>query len=685
MNQTSSALDGRQKLLIYITLIAVISNSFFLVRKEFVSAVLISTVIFGLIILTLPVWRPQGFGRYALRRYSVGMFGTLLAADISSPVWIKLLPFMWTSLENLFPSLELEKLPNPTLLISLRWEIYVLLILLIGIVLYFTQEPVHENGYNYAMDADMQTHTDLQPISLPDIHTKNPRRIYICHDDGDKADHKLAASLYSFFKHVGHEVYMMKHSAAVDATWLSEAKNWIKKSEYLIILLSEGAINNELVAEQIIYACDPLRVKESPRLLPIEVRLSSSVPYHLSRYLHRLKRAKWQTNIDTAKVFLELFHAIESGEPCVTNKQHRNILDLPIERRLPSPRPSPYADLHIVESLKMPGGTMKLGSPHYVERLADHEARSYVLQSGVTIRVKGSRQIGKSSLLIRLLDYATSNEYSAIYVDFQVFDLEQMVDLDILLKSLADQIAENLFVPDLKRHYWEESFGAKGKMNRFMVDYVLSNATKPIVLLLDEVDRIFSFDKYRNDFFSLIRYWHNRRAYDELWENLNIVLGYSTEAYLFIEDLNQSPFNVGQEFILADFSRDLVVELNERYGQPLQNDEDIDEMMGLVGGHPFLIQKIFYTLRTTSSPLDEILSQSAKGHGIFDDHLRRYLWWLNDFPELKNVLNSVIKYNECNDELQFSMLRSAGLVKGSSYKNVQARCELYAIFFARHI
>ena len=55
--------------------------------------------------------------------------------------------------------------------------------------------------------------------------------------------------------------------------------------------------------------------------------------------------------------------------------------------------------------LGSPEGTMPFQSPFYIERETDHEAMQALCEmNGVTITIKGPRQMGKSSLLNRLFD-----------------------------------------------------------------------------------------------------------------------------------------------------------------------------------------------------------------------------------------------------------------------------------------
>ena len=74
-----------------------------------------------------------------------------------------------------------------------------------------------------------------------------------------------------------------------------------------------------------------------------------------------------------------------------------------------------------------------------------------------------------------------------------------------------------------------------------------------VPLALDEVDRLLQ-TPFHSDFFALLRSWHNSRALDEQWDKLNMIMVISTEPYLLIADVNQSPFNVGLKIYLEDFN-----------------------------------------------------------------------------------------------------------------------------------
>src|SRR5262249_53235859 len=144
---------------------------------------------------------------------------------------------------------------------------------------------------------------------------------------------------------------------------------------------------------------------------------------------------------------------------------------------------------------------------------------------------------------------------------------------------------------------WNDLLSPSSNFERFLRRKVLTDDESYFVLALDEVDRLFNHN-YASEIFGLFRSWHNLRALDPNgpWARLTIAIAYATEAHLFISDLNQSPFNVGTRLVLEDFTGEQLAELNERYGGPLDDQEQITRFRQLVGGHPYLTQRGLYEI-----------------------------------------------------------------------------------------
>ena len=196
---------------------------------------------------------------------------------------------------------------------------------------------------------------------------------------------------------------------------------------------------------------------------------------------------------------------------------------------------------------------------------------------------------------------------------------------------------------------------------------------------MDEADGLLQTDFYK-DFFGLLRSWHNRRASRELWEKLNLVLVISTEPYLLIDDIHQSPFNVGLYLGLQDFDEEQVRNLNYRHGSPVAA-EDLPGLMALLNGHPFLTRLAMYKMVTEGLLWTELSQQAPTDNGPFGDHLRHQYWIIHDKPELKNGLKDIILTQCCPDERSLFRLLQAGLIKGSG-DAYTCRCDLYKLYFA---
>ena len=71
--------------------------------------------------------------------------------------------------------------------------------------------------------------------------------------------------------------------------------------------------------------------------------------------------------------------------------------------------------------------------------------------------------------------------------------------------------------------YWDDEIGSKLSCS-LMVHQILKNSNNPIVLVLNEVDRIFEQSALAQDFFSLLRSWYEEARQDPDWQKLRLIL-----------------------------------------------------------------------------------------------------------------------------------------------------------------
>ncbi|WP_017299339.1 AAA-like domain-containing protein [Nodosilinea nodulosa] len=293
--------------------------------------------------------------------------------------------------------------------------------------------------------------------------------------------------------------------------------------------------------------------------------------------------------------------------------------------------------------LEIPEGQVPLSSPFYVER-PPIEADCYraILQPSALIRIKAPRQMGKSSLMARILNHASQHGDRTVSISFQEADGDIFAELTSFLQWFCATIADALGLPDQLDQHWDGPLGSKQKCGNYFYRYILPALSGPLALGLDEVDLVFQYPKIAEDFFALLRAWHEKRN-DPLWQRLRLIITHSKEVYVPLK-INQSPFNVGLAKDLPEFTAAQVSELAARHGLSLE--EDVVPLMEMLGGHPYLIRVALYHLATGRFTLPELLAIAPTEEGPYAEHLRRHLQNLEESPDLLAAMQVVLQSKE---------------------------------------
>lgn len=277
------------------------------------------------------------------------------------------------------------------------------------------------------------------------------------------------------------------------------------------------------------------------------------------------------------------------------------------ELRPADERPAVSAPPGDAPTLFLETGAMPLDSPYYVARPSDDRAARQLRSPQPTVTLRGERQSGKSSLLVRLRQQAREDGWRSCYLNFQNLDQASFESPDALFLELARMTVDALDVDADPDDAWSPRRGAKRNWTRFMEREVFDSST-PMLLLFDEVDLAFENDACRFDLFSMLRVWHNRRSEDleGRWKGLGLVIAHRSEPGDWIEDVNQSPFNVGLQLVLEDFGDDEIKDLDRRHGEPLGNTERQTRFLTAVGGHPFAVRRAFYEMVAEGRSLEDL-------------------------------------------------------------------------------
>jgi class 3 adenylate cyclase len=332
--------------------------------------------------------------------------------------------------------------------------------------------------------------------------------------------------------------------------------------------------------------------------------------------------------------------------------------------------------------LEQPEGPVPLDSLFYIERPPiEQECYETILKPGALIRIKAPRQMGKSSLISRILHQVQQEGYQTVGLNFQSADGEFMASLAQFLQWFWVSISEELNLADRLDDYWKGPLGSKNKCPKYFQKYILAEISEPLVLGLDEVERIFQHPEIATDFFGLLRAWHERGKNEALWKNLRFAIAHSKEVYIPL-NINQSPFNVGLPISLPELTPAQVTDLVQRH-QLNWTDAQIQDLMTMVGGHPYLVRVALDQIAKGRMTLGEFLQIAPTEAGPYYDHLRRHLLNLEKDPDLVAATKQVMGCDraiEINAAEAFK-LRSMGLVKFQG-NAVMPLGELYRQYFS---
>ena len=317
------------------------------------------------------------------------------------------------------------------------------------------------------------------------------------------------------------------------------------------------------------------------------------------------------------------------------------------------------------------GGGLPLDSERYVIRAADRDFARALARREAIVRLKGPRQVGKTSLLARGLQGARAEGCRVVVADFQALGSDVLTSTDTLYRGLAESLAEQLELVELPDAHWNPSRAGAANLERYLRRVVFAPQPTPLVWAWDEVDRLFPLP-FGSEVFGLLRSWHNRRSLDPAgpWQYLTVALAYATEAHLFITDPNQSPFNVGVQLSLNDFTTDELAALAKRCGVH----DETATLHAWLGGQPYLCR----------CALDLLAAGQAPNAALFTDHLERLLFSVTQDPALVEALKQVLAGKPCPLE-PFFRLRSAGILAGESSATAHLRCALYESYLRQQL
>ncbi|RUT04083.1 hypothetical protein DSM106972_049970 [Dulcicalothrix desertica PCC 7102] len=251
------------------------------------------------------------------------------------------------------------------------------------------------------------------------------------------------------------------------------------------------------------------------------------------------------------------------------------------------------------------GGSLGENAPSYVVRQADSDLY-HSLKAGEFCYIFNSRQMGKTSLIIRTMNKLQAEGFACTSLDFSVRGSRD-IKSDQWYAGIVYKLTNNFQLgdpSDILRNWWQER-GAITPVERledFIETVLLASIQSKIVIFIDEIDSILSLGFPTDDFFALIRSCYEKRNYNSEYRRLTFALvGVVTPGDL-IADKRRTPFNIGRAIQLEGFKDSEIEPLAKGFEGMVENPNAlIQEILTWTGGQPFLTQKICRLIATNQN------------------------------------------------------------------------------------
>ena len=309
-----------------------------------------------------------------------------------------------------------------------------------------------------------------------------------------------------------------------------------------------------------------------------------------------------------------------------------------------------------------------------------------IVKSGSLIRIKAPEKTGKTALIKLILNQVKASNYRTVYLNLQTAESAMFTSLDKFLRWFCANISRELGIKPQLDDYWdEELFGSLVSCKTYFQSHLLEQINQPLVLGLDNLDRVFDYVEIAQDFLPMLRYWHEEANNLPVWQNLRLMIANSTEVYIKL-DANQSPFNVGRQIKLPGFNLEQVNLLANSY-QIVEIDPQVlqsllTNLIELVGGHPHLVRLALNALQNAKISPEKLLTEAPTQGGIYASHLRHYWNNLQSSSGLIEAMKLVVKTTspvKLEPAIAYR-LESMGLITLIG-DEARASCPLYQLYF----
>ncbi len=296
------------------------------------------------------------------------------------------------------------------------------------------------------------------------------------------------------------------------------------------------------------------------------------------------------------------------------------------------------------------GGSLPADAPSYVERQCDRDYYD-LLKDRKYCYVFNCRQMGKSSLRVRVTHKLQAEGIVCATIDPQKIGVEVTCEqwyASAIRSLVGDLDLKNKF--DLRNWIRErELLSPVQRFAEFIETVVLQEIAVPIVIFVEEIDRLLSLKFGMDDFFGLVRSFFEDRPTKPDYNRLTFsFLGVATPTDL-IQSHSTSAFNIGYAVEMSGFTLSEATPLMRGLIDKVNNPQDyLVVAVKLTGGQPFLLQRVLDLIEKESVGVDH-LSPELIGSWIKSLVQKRIVinWEAQDTPpHLTTIRDRVLSVEE---------------------------------------